>query len=74
LVRLALMQINAAKENLRVVLQATPGEPRREWLETLAAVRDSGHVHMTELAEWVGVSRSKLYELLSEADERKGDR
>jgi hypothetical protein len=54
---------------LRQSLADTPRD--RDFPDTLARVRDAGVVTMTELAEWTGLSRSRLYELLAQADDAR---
>lgn len=64
---LAVRQLAQARENLRQALAETPRD--RDFPATLAAVRDADVVTMAELARWVGISRSRLYDLLAQADE-----
>lgn len=55
-----------ARDNLAAALRDAPRDP-----VLLAEVRDSGLFTMRELAEVTGLSRSRLYALLDEADERR---
>ena len=69
MVLLALRQLQQARDNLRVALRDSPRD--RDFPETLAAVRDADVVTMVELAEWTGLSRTRLYELLEQADRER---
>ncbi len=62
-------QLAQARENLRRALAETPHD--KDFPATLARVRDLGVITNSELAEWAGISRSRLYDLLREADEHR---
>jgi hypothetical protein len=68
-VHLALRQYAQAHETLRQTLHDMPRDDG-EFPAALAAVRDTGLVTIVELADWVGLSRSRVYELLAEHDEQ----
>lgn len=62
-------QLAQARENLRQALAETPRDA--DFPDTLARVRDMGVITNSELAEWAGLSRSRLYDLLRDVDERR---
>jgi len=66
----AVLQLEAARDNLRKMLE-TADDKAPDFPETLAYVRDHHVVTMRELAEWCGLRRQKLYDLLAEHDEGK---
>jgi hypothetical protein len=67
-VEAVLKQAAFTREHLAEVLRKTntrdPGFP-----ETLIAVRESGLFTVDELAELVGLSRARLYQLMGKTDE-----
>jgi hypothetical protein len=75
---LALRHALAAERDRRAKIEDLGAELRdaarnsREFPRLLAEVRDSGVVSTVELARLAGLSRSRLYELLAEADAERG--
>jgi DNA-binding phage protein len=65
------------RRNLRVALRDTPKDAP-DFPETLAIVRDAiretNVATMSELAEWVGLDRPRLYKLLRQADAAREER
>lgn len=74
---LALRHALAAERDRRAKIEDLGAELRaarnsREFPRLVAEVRDSGVVSTVELARLAGLSRSRLYELLAEADAERG--
>jgi phage antirepressor YoqD-like protein len=66
--RVAMMALRlavAARENLTVALQESPHDDP-DFPALLRQVKDSGLFTVAELAEIVGLGRSRLYEILGE--------
>lgn len=64
--RLALRLALQARENLAAEIRSAPHD--RDLPELLAEMRDTGLFTIPQLATLVGLSRSRTYGLLSEAD------